>query len=525
MSRVTAMPTILCVLDGWGLAPPSSNNGISRAHTPIWDRLLQTCPHGRLQASGLRVGLPQGQMGNSEVGHMTIGAGRVVLQDLPRIDLSLACDEESDHNNLKLHQHPKFIEFVQTLQKTGGTCHVMGLLSPGGVHAHQSHMETIIGFMRDANIPLSIHAILDGRDTPPQSASQYVQEFLTRTQHPLATLGGRYYAMDRDNRWDRIEKAYKVMALGQGPTISDPLSFLQTQYQEGIGDEFILPHCVGNYSGMKDSDGLFMINFRADRVRQILKALLLPNFTDFERSLPVAFAAALGMGEYSADITPFMAPLFPKEIIKSSLGSVVSESGLKQLRVAETEKYAHVTFFLNGGKEAVFPGEDRILIPSPNVATYDLKPEMSAMEVTDKIVDAMTNPATDPYSLIVVNYANTDMVGHTGIPHAIIQAVETIDECLGKLEEAVKKKGYALVITADHGNVEQMTDETTGIPHTAHTLNPVPLVVVNAPQHLTRVVNGELSDIAPTVLTLLGLPIPVEMTGHSLLRETEDDLF
>lgn len=511
MSLSPGTPTILCILDGWGIAPASQINGISAAYTPAWNHFMQDYPHGQLQASELFVGLPEGQMGNSEVGHMTIGAGRVILQDLPRIDQSI--------QNGTFASHPKITQFITTLKKTGGACHVMGLLSPGGVHSHQSHMEAIIQILTNHNIPVHVHAFLDGRDTPPQSAYEYVQEFFANTNHSLATIGGRYYAMDRDNRWDRVEKAYRSIVFGEGPRVNDPLTLLKDQYKEGVGDEFLLPYCIGEYPGMNEGDGLFMVNFRSDRVRQILSALLIPDFSGFDRGSLINFAATLGMGEYATQLTPLIAPLFPKEQATSPLGSIVAEAGLKQLRIAETEKYAHVTFFLNGGREEVFPGEDRIMIPSPDVATYDLKPEMSAEEVTDKVIEVITTKRSlHNYSLIVINYANTDMVGHTGVQPAIAKAVETIDRCLSRLEEAVKEAGYALVITADHGNVEQMIDITTGKVHTSHTCNPVPIVLINGPK-ATDVVDGQLSDLAPTLLTLLRLPIPADMTGKSLLKE------
>jgi len=520
MSATPHLPTILCILDGWGIAPSSKNNGISSAYTPTWDHFMQTYPHAQLQASELFVGLPSGQMGNSEVGHMTMGAGRIILQDLPRIDLSLDRQTTTTGKDEKLTSNPKFTDFIESLKKTKGDCHVMGLLSPGGVHSHQSHMEAIVNLLTQADIPLHIHAILDGRDTPPQSAYDYVKEFIANTNHPLSTIGGRYYAMDRDNRWDRIEKAYQTIISGEGPHTDDPLALLKDHYKQGGGDEFILPHAIGDYKGMQDDDGLFMVNFRADRVRQILGAFLMPSFTAFDRGHPISFGATLGMGEYATELTPLIPPLFPKEAMTAPLGAIVSAAGLKQLRIAETEKYAHVTFFLNGGREDVFPGEERILIPSPDIPTYDLKPEMSAEQLTDKVVEIVTShEASHKYALIVINFANTDMVGHTGVQAAILKAVETIDHCLSRLEEAATEGGYALLITADHGNVEQMIDETTGIAHTAHTCNPVPIVLVNGPETVSGLADGQLSDIAPTILDLLGLPIPSDMTGTSLLRE------
>jgi 2,3-bisphosphoglycerate-independent phosphoglycerate mutase len=507
------VPTILCILDGWGIAPASNINGITTANTPCWTRFLKTYPHAQLQASELFVGLPKGQMGNSEVGHMTIGAGRVILQDLPRIDQSI---EQGT-----LAQRAEWIDFVSALKKTKGACHVLGLLSPGGVHSHQLHIEALTKLLLQNDIPVHIHAILDGRDTPPQSAKKYLETFCSNTKQSLATIGGRYFAMDRDKRWDRIEKAYRGLAFGEGPRTDNPIDLLTAQYKQGIGDEFIPPHTVGNYAGMKDGDGLLMVNFRADRVRQILSAFLKPDFADFDRGKPIHFGATLGMGEYSTELTPLIPPLFRKQESTSPLGAVVATSGFKQLRIAETEKYAHVTFFLNGGREEIFPGEDRILVPSPDVATYDLKPEMSADEVTDNVVNAITKDrAKHNYSLIVINYANTDMVGHTGVQSAIVKAVETIDRCLGRLEQAAIEAGYAMLITADHGNVEQMIDETTGEIHTAHTCNPVPVALINGPSHYQDMADGQLSDLAPTILSLMGLPIPQDMAGKSLLKET-----
>lgn len=513
MSQLPGVPTILCILDGWGIAPASKINGITSANTPCWNRFLKIYPHAQLQASELFVGLPKGQMGNSEVGHMTIGAGRVILQDLPRIDQSI---EQGT-----LTTSSQWVNFVNTLKNTKGACHVIGLLSPGGVHSHQSHMEALTRLLVQSDIPVHIHAILDGRDTPPQSAKGYLEGFYANTQQRLATIGGRYFAMDRDNRWDRIEKAYRVFAFGEGPRINDPIELLTAQYKQGIGDEFIPPHTVGNYPGMKNGDGLLIVNFRADRVRQILSAFLKPDFEAFDRGEPIHFGATLGMAEYSAELTPLIPPLFLKQESTFTLGAVVASSGLRQLRIAETEKYAHVTFFLNGGREEVFPGEDRILVPSPDVATYDLKPEMSADEVTDNVINAITKDRSKHnYSLIVINYANTDMVGHTGVESAIVKAVEKIDQCLGRLEQAAVEAGYAMLITADHGNVEQMIDEATGEIHTAHTCNPVPIVLINGPSQYHDLADGQLSDLAPTLLTLMGLTIPQDMTGKSLLKET-----
>lgn len=503
-------PVILCILDGWGIADPSSSNGIEQAQTPVWDRWMRDYPHAQLQASEQFVGLPEGQMGNSEVGHMTMGSGRVILQELPRITKALA---EGSVESL-----PVFQTYVKKLKASQGTCHLMGLVSPGGVHSHQDHMILMAKLIAAHGIPVKVHAFLDGRDTPPQSAIGFLGQFIEATSSApliqLATFGGRYFAMDRDKRWDRIASAYRALVFGEGITSEDPLKTLHTLYHHGEGDEFIAPHVLSGYSGMKDGDGLLMVNFRADRVRQLLTALLDPSFAAFDRGHPIKFAATLGMSEYSEDLNVLIPALFEKDQLANTLGEVVAKAGLKQLRIAETEKYAHVTFFFNGGQEEVFPGEDRILIPSPHVATYDLQPEMSALEVTDKIIDAIES---HQYALIVINYANTDMVGHTGVQEAIIKAVETVDRCLGRLEEASLKNGYSIVVTADHGNAEQMVDEQTGAVHTAHTCNPVPIVIVNYPkigQHLRQ---GNLYDIAPTVLEIMGLEKPSEMTGSSLV--------
>lgn len=503
-------PVILCILDGWGIGASTATNGIEQARTPVWDRWMRDYPHAQLQASEEFVGLPEGQMGNSEVGHMTIGSGRVVLQELPRITQALA---EGTVENLLAFQ-----TFIQKLKVSQGTCHLMGLMSPGGVHSHQDHLTLLAKLIAGHDIPVKIHAFLDGRDTPPQSAAGYLEQFMeAASSHPLvqlATFGGRYFAMDRDKRWDRIAAAYGAVVFGKGLPCDGPVKMLHTFYHHNEGDEFIPPHVLPGYNGMKDGDGLMMANFRADRVRQLLTALLDPDFTAFDRGTPIQFAATLGMGEYSEDLSPLIPPLFEKDQLENTLGAVVAHAGLKQLRIAETEKYAHVTFFFNGGREELFPGEDRVLVQSPHVATYDLQPEMSALEVTDKVIEAIKS---DQYALIVINYANTDMVGHTGVQEAIVKAVETVDLCLGRLEQAALQAGYSLLVTADHGNAEQMIDETTGAVHTAHTCNPVPIVVVNHPKIGHHLKNGSLYDIAPTVLEIMGLEKPREMTGESLI--------
>ncbi len=508
-------PVVLCVLDGWGCRGERADNAILAAKTPHWHRFLETAPHAQLQASELYVGLPAGQMGNSEVGHTNLGAGRVVLQDLPRIDQAI--------EDGSLARSPVLAEFIAALKASGGTAHLLGLLSPGGVHSHQHHLAALARLLDAAGIPVRVHAFLDGRDTPPKSAAEYLARFADDTAAlkgvALATLGGRYYAMDRDQRWDRVEKAYRVLTAGEGERATDAAAALRQAYDAGKSDEFVPPTAIGDYAGMRDGDGLLSANFRADRMREILEALLDPGFAGFARPHITAFAAALGMAEYSTALNRFIKTLFPPEELHDTFGEVVSRAGLTQLRIAETEKYAHVTFFFNGGQEVEFPGESRILVPSPKVATYDLKPEMSAPEVTDKLVAAIDEGRFD---VIIVNYANTDMVGHTGDVAAAVAAVETVDRCLGRLAEAVTRAGGTLLITADHGNAEMMRDPVTGQPHTAHTLNPVPLLLVNPPAGVIGLSDGRLADVAPTLLQLLGLRQPQAMTGKPLLRRAAE---
>lgn len=498
---------VLCILDGWGYRENGEDNAISHAKTPHWDELITTSPHTLLEASELNVGLPEGQMGNSEVGHMNIGAGRIILQDLPRIDEAI--------KQGALYDLPELNDFIEKLKASKGSCHLMGLLSPGGIHSHQRHIQAIAEVVASQGVPVIIHAFLDGRDTPPQSAEEYLISLLHFMQDhsniTLGTLGGRYYAMDRDKRWERIEKAYGVMVNGK-PSTQDPLAYLKQSYAKEINDEFVEPVAISPYAGMKTGDGILMANFRADRVRQILTAFLDPHFKEFKRTTP-DFAAALGVTEYSAALNKWMKILFHPASLQNVLGEVISKEGLKQLRIAETEKYAHVTFFFNGGREDIFPGEERILIPSPRVATYDLKPEMSAFELTDKLIAAIE---IKKYSFIVVNYANTDMVGHSGNFEAARKAVEAMDTCLGKLMEVIKKVDASLIVTSDHGNAEVMFDEALKSPHTAHTLNPVPFVLYNGPEGALKA--GKLSDIAPTILKILTIPKPSSMTGQSLLE-------
>jgi len=399
-------------------------------------------------------------MGNSEVGHMNIGAGRVVVQDLPRIDAAVESGA--------LARAPALGRFIEALKASGGTAHVMGLLSPGGVHSHQRHMACLANAIQDAGVPVAVHAFLDGRDTPPRSAAEFLRDFQSATRAPIATVSGRYHAMDRDRRWERTARAYEAMVAAKGARAPDAMGAIERAYAADVGDEFVAPTVIGAYPGMADGDGLLMANFRADRARQILHALLDPAFDGFPRDRVVNFAAALGMVEYSTALNAFLETLFEPLDLRATLGEVISEAGLRQLRIAETEKYAHVTFFLNGGRETEFPGEERIMVPSPKVATYDLQPAMSAPELTEKLVAAIESGRFD---LIVVNYANGDMVGHTGNLTAAMEAAHTVDSCLGRVQAALARAGGTMVLTADHGNAEQMTDPTTGQPHTAHTMN------------------------------------------------------
>ncbi len=501
-------PVMLVVLDGWGWREEVANNAVRQAKTPSFDRLWATCPHGFLRTSGLDVGLPPGQMGNSEVGHLNIGAGRVVMQDLPRIDEAVA--------NGEISRAPALVDFVRKLKESGGTCHLIGLVSPGGVHSHQNHAVALAKILTDAKVPAVVHALTDGRDTPPQSAAEYLKAFTAALPPsvPVVTVDGRYYAMDRDKRWERVSKAYDAIVAAEGPRFADPQAAIADAYANKIYDEFIIPAVIGNYNGMKDGDGVLCFNFRADRVREILGAMLDPAFSGFARKRTVKFAAAVGMAQYSDELDKFMQTIFPSQSFPNILGEVVAAADRTQLRMAETEKYPHVTYFLNGGREEPFVGEDRIMVPSPKVATYDLQPEMSAPELTDKAVEAIKS---GKYDFIVLNFANPDMVGHTGSLPAAIKAVETVDTGLGKIANAIQAMGGALLVTADHGNCEMLLDPATGGPHTAHTLNPVPLILAGAGNRLV-VKEGRLADIAPTLLELMGLPKPPEMTGASLLQ-------
>jgi len=503
-------PVVLCILDGFGIGDGGPYDGVAQAHTPTWDAITATCPGATLITYGLDVGLPVGQMGNSEVGHTNIGAGRVVMQFLPRVEEALAKNiikDEAAYKNL-----------VMALRASGGACHLMGLVSDGGVHAHIDHVIGLAKSLSDDGIPVKIHVFTDGRDTPPQSGEAFVKTLSDKISSfkntVIATVSGRYYAMDRDNRWERVQLAYDAIVSAQGEHAAGAIDTLRLSYNNAVTDEFILPTVIGDYKGMNDGDAVLFANFRSDRAREILLALLKSDFDGFLRAKTIKISAAVGMVEYSDELNKFMGVLFPPITHENILGEVLAKNGLTQLRAAETEKYPHVTFFFNNGREEPYEGEGRLLVPSPKVATYDLQPEMSAPELTDKLVAAIESNA---YDAIIINYANPDMVGHTGSLPAVVKAIETVDAGLGRVKKAVMDKGGVLIVVADHGNAEKMWDETTNGPHTAHTVNPVPVYIVGAPAG-TKVVSGRLADLAPTVLGFLNVPQPKEMTGKNLVH-------
>lgn len=500
-------PVMLVILDGWGWREDSADNAVRQAHTPVFDALWAAGPRNFLATCGHDVGLPEGQMGNSEVGHLNLGAGRVVMQDLPRIDAAI--------KDGSLNAIPELTAAIAALKATGGTLHLLGLLSPGGVHSHQNQAVALARAFTAAGVPVAIHAWTDGRDTPPTAAPVYLKDFeaaLPQGAH-VATVTGRYWAMDRDNRWERVSRAYNAIVKGEGAPAATAAQAIAAGHAAGKTDEFLEPAIIGGYAGVKPGDGLACFNFRADRVREILTALLDPAFAGFDRGTVPTFACALGMTQYSTALDAFLATLFPPQSMQDLLGQVVSRAGMRQLRMAETEKYPHVTYFLNGGEEPILPGEDRIMVPSPKVATYDLQPEMSAPELAAKAAAAIRSGT---YDLIVLNFANADMVGHTGSLAAAKAACEAVDSGLGEIVEAIREMGGTLLVTADHGNAEMMKDPATGGPHTAHTLNLVPVVLVGGPTGAT-LAKGRLADVAPTLLSLLGLKQPEAMTGHSLL--------
>ena len=499
-------PAVLCILDGWGISDVSEGNAPLLANTPNIDRIMQTCPHATLITHGPDVGLPRGQMGNSEVGHTNIGAGRVVAMDLGQIDLAI---EEGE-----FAQNPPLLEFIDKLKASGGTAHLMGLVSDGGVHGHLRHMVAAAKALDDAGIPVLIHAITDGRDVAPRSALGYLDDLEAALPDTvkIVTVSGRYFAMDRDNRWDRVEKAARAMLQGEGLSEGTAKAAIEAAYERDEDDEFIQPTVLEEFAGPRAGDGFFCLNFRADRAREIMAALGAPDFDAFDVGNRPDWAALMGMAEYSSEHRDYMSTMYHKPDLPNTLGAWVAQHGKRQFRLAETEKYPHVTFFLNGGEENAAEGEDRYMPKSPDVATYDMQPEMSAGEVTDHFVKAIE----DGYDLIVVNYANPDMVGHTGDLDAAIAACEAVDAGLGRVLAALEKAGGAMVLAADHGNCETMIDPETGGPHTAHTLNPVPVAVIGAPKG-TKVKDGRLADLAPTLLELMGMEQPREMTGKSLI--------
>ena len=504
-------PVVLCILDGWGLAPDGPGNAPSLAATPCFDRLMATCPHATLITHGPDAGLPEGQMGNSEVGHTNIGAGRVVWMDLVRIDRAV--------EDGSFATEPAMVDFIETLKKTNGIAHLFGLASDGGVHSQFGHMMEAARTLSAAGLPVRIHAITDGRDVAPKSAGAFIdtlQQQLPESAR-VATVVGRYFAMDRDKRWDRVERAYDAIIHGK---VADPAlqidttnarDAIQAAYDRGETDEFIQPTVIGDYTGVQEGDGIFCLNFRADRAREILSAIGDPNFADFDVSDRPTLAAVMGMVDYSEAHDRYMTTVFPKQDITNTLAEWIASHGRTQFHIAETEKYPHVTFFLNGGKEEPVTGEDRYMPQSPKVATYDLQPEMSAGEVTEHLVDAIEKQ----YDFIVVNFANPDMVGHTGIIPAAVKACEAVDAGLGAALAALEKVGGAMIVTADHGNCDMMIDPETGGPHTAHTLNPVPVILFGGPSGVTMQ-DGRLADLAPTVLKLMGMDLPAEMTGKCL---------
>lgn len=501
-------PVVLLILDGWGHRDDPADNALAQADLPNWRRLWAGSPHTLIHTEGRHVGLPDGQMGNSEVGHMNLGAGRIVYQDLTRIDAAIEDGSFFANNELRAA--------CAAAKASGGTLHVMGLLSPGGVHSHETQIFAMLDLAQREGVPrVAVHAFLDGRDTPPRSAEASLRALQSRCDAlgnaRIATVSGRYYAMDRDKRWDRLRKAWDAIVEAQAEhRAADALSALQAAYARGENDEFVLPTVLDGTEPMRDGDAVVFMNFRADRARQLTAAFVDPAFSGFQARRP-RLSRYVCLTEYDAKLPASVA--FAPDDLAHTLGEIVSAQGLRQLRIAETEKYAHVTFFFSGGREDMYPGEERILVPSPKVATYDLQPEMSCPELTAKLVEAI---GTGRFDVIVCNIANPDMVGHSGDLQAAIKAAQAVDVALGAIDAAVRAANGALLITADHGNLEMMRDPVTGQPHTAHTVGPVPFVYVGERNGVRLRDGGALRDVAPTVLDLLGLPAPAEMTGRSL---------
>jgi len=509
-------PLLLMILDGWGIGPESDSNAVRKAHTPNMTRLAASYPSSEIDGSGLSVGLPAGQMGNSEVGHTNIGAGRVVYQDLTRITKSI---EDGD-----FFENPALVDCMKKAQAGSGRLHLAGLLSDGGVHSHETHLYALIEMAQRQGIrEVLVHCLLDGRDTPPQSGAEYLERLELQIARiglgRIATVTGRYYAMDRDNRWERVEQAYRAIVLGQGKPYHSASEAIRESYREGVSDEFVLPSVIieeGKPSGqLEDGDAFIFFNFRSDRAREITRCFTEKAFSGFPREEFPNLSSYVCMTSY--DETFDLPVAFGSDELSNIFPEVISNAGLTQLRIAETEKYAHVTFFFNGGREAPFAGEDRALIPSPKeVATYDQKPEMSAYLVTEELLKRL---AQDKYDVIILNFANADMVGHTGVIEAAVRAVEAVDTCVGKLTDRVLQLGGAVLITADHGNAEIMVDAVTGEPHTAHTCDMAPFILVDDTRKGAKLRKGVLADLAPTMLALLGIPQPPEMTGKSLIVE------
>ncbi|WP_230399828.1 2,3-bisphosphoglycerate-independent phosphoglycerate mutase [Novisyntrophococcus fermenticellae] len=506
-------PTVLMILDGYGLNQNCDHNAICEARTPVMDQLMSQCPYVQGQASGLAVGLPEGQMGNSEVGHLNMGAGRIVYQELTRITKAI---EDGD-----FFENQELLTAVRNAKKQGSSLHLMGLLSDGGVHSHNTHVYGLLELAKREGLEkVYVHCFLDGRDTPPSSGKEYIKELQTKMDElqigEIGVISGRYYAMDRDNRWDRVEMAYQALTKGEGLKGTDAAEAVQASYDTGKTDEFVLPVVMekeGNpVASIQDKDSVIFFNFRPDRARELTRAFCDPEFTGFEREkkLDLTFVC---FTDYDETI-PNKLVAFKKESIVNTFGEFLARHHMTQARIAETEKYAHVTFFFNGGIETPNPGEDRILVKSPKVATYDLQPEMSAPEVCNKLVEAVKS---QKYDVIIINFANPDMVGHTGVETAAIRAIETVDACVGKTVDAIKEVDGQMFICADHGNAEQLIDYETGEPFTAHTTNPVPFLLVNADPSYTLREDGRLCDIVPTLIELMGMEQPKEMTGKSLL--------
>lgn len=501
-------PFVLCILDGWGHREETSNNAIAHANTPVLDKLWKECPSTLISGSGMDVGLPDGQMGNSEVGHVNLGAGRIVYQDFTRISKAI-----SDGDFFK---NPTLVQSVDSAIEKNGAVHIMGLLSPGGVHSHEDHILAMIKLAEQRGAKkVYVHAFLDGRDTPPRSAKhslETLEAHFSETQSgKVASLIGRYYAMDRDNRWDRVEAAYNMLTLGQSEYTADTATQgLDNAYSRDENDEFVKSTIIGEAAKVEDNDTLIFMNFRADRAREITRSFVESEFSGFTRKIVPKLSKFVMLTEYAADIDTVAA--FPPAALDNVLGEWLEKHNKTQLRISETEKYAHVTFFFSGGREALFEGEKRELIPSPQVATYDLQPEMNSELLTDKLVEAIKSKE---YDFIVVNYPNGDMVGHTGVFEAAVKACEAVDHCVGRVVEALREVGGECLITADHGNAEQMSDTKTGQAHTAHTSEPVPFIYVGRDAIPAK--EGKLSDVAPTILHLIGMPQPAEMTGKPLM--------